>query len=65
MKYSPNAITDFKVKYKFRSFEEGGRKTPVYQGLRSDFWYHHKDSMENNVFMIWPLFEDENGDLID
>lgn len=52
---------DFKVKYKFRTFEEGGRQSPVFQGYRSDFWYYHKDNKENELFMIWPIFEDEKG----
>lgn len=65
MKHSRNTFKDFKVKYKFRSYEAGGRKNPAYQGIRSDFWYHHKDNAENDLFMIWPLFEDKNGDIID
>jgi len=52
---------DFKVKYKFRTFEQGGRMSPVFQGYRSDFWYYHKDNKDNEIFMIWPIFEDEKG----
>src|SRR5689334_3868363 len=55
---------DFRVKYKYRSVENGGRKHPPVQGLRCDFWYHHPDNKENSLFMIWPEFEDENKNVI-
>lgn len=36
-----------------------------YQGYRSDFWYDHSEHREtNHLFMIWPEFEDDNGDII-
>ncbi|HMS67975.1 MAG TPA: hypothetical protein PKD18_07545 [Saprospiraceae bacterium] len=65
MKHSQDTLGDFKVKYKFRSHEDGGRQNLPHQGIRSDFWYDHEDNQENGVFMIWPLFEDEQGKLID
>ena len=65
MKHSQDTFRDFKVKYKFRSYEKGGRRNPAHQGIRSDFWYHHADNPEDGLFMILPLFEDENGNLID
>ena len=65
MKHSQETFSDFKVKYKFRSYEDGGRQNPAHQGIRSDFWYHHEDNPEDGVFMIWPLFEDDHGKLID
>ncbi len=34
-------------------------------GIRSDFWYYHEDNQEDGMFMIWPLFEDENGSIFD
>jgi hypothetical protein len=55
---------DFRVKYRFYKPEECGRKILPYQGIRSDFWYEHKDSEVNKIYMIWPEFEDENGNLI-
>lgn len=55
---------DFRVKYKFYTEAEGGRKTLPYQGIRSDFWYEHADHhKQNQLFMIWPEFEDENGNV--
>ena len=35
-----------------------------YQGIRSDFWYEHPDNVENNIYMIWPEFENEKGEVI-
>ena len=57
-------LADFKVKYKFFTKEEGGREIIPYQGIRSDFWYPHDDHKPNNIFMIWPEFEDDEGNLI-
>jgi hypothetical protein len=59
-----NQKEDFKVKYKFRLEEEGGRKHLPYQGIRSDFWYECDKHETGGIFMIWPEFEDENGGLI-
>ena len=54
---------DFRVKYKFRSPEEGGRTTgEPFQGIRSDFSFEGKE--ENNIYMIWPEFEDTNGNVL-
>lgn len=55
---------DFKVKYRFRSQEEGGRENLPYQGIRSDFWYEKDDNNEKWIYMIWPEFEDTNGELV-
>lgn len=53
---------DFKVKYRFYSAEEGGRKSPPYQGYRSDFWYSHPmHDNPNRIYMIWPEFLDDSG----
>lgn len=59
-----NRKEDFKVKYVFRTKEEGGRNSPAHQGIRSDFWYENKDNKDNQLFMIWPEFENEIGELI-
>jgi hypothetical protein len=55
---------DFKVKYKFRSEEEGGRKVLPNQGIRCDFWYEYPNHELNGIYIIWPEFEDNNGKLI-
>ncbi len=53
---------DFKVRYKFRSPEEGGRKSLPFQGIRSDFSYEEDE--EERQSMIWPEFLDATGKLI-
>ncbi len=54
---------DFRVKYKFRNPDEGGRKTGApYQGIRSDFSI--EGEAENKMYMIWPEFEDTEGNVI-
>lgn len=58
-----NHKADFRVKYKFRSPENGGRKTgPPYQGIRSDFSFVGEP--ENKMYMIWPEFEDNEGNVL-
>lgn len=54
---------DFRVKYRFYSEEEGGRKIIPFQGIRCDFVYNDSDK-EKRAYMIWPEFEDENGNVI-
>jgi hypothetical protein len=53
---------DFRVKYRFRSYEEGGRRVLPYQGLRCDFSY--ADEPHTTMYMIFPEFEDEIGQVI-
>ncbi|MFN8254051.1 MAG: hypothetical protein U0W24_00060 [Bacteroidales bacterium] len=54
---------DFRVKYKFRKLEDGGRKTgEPFQGIRSDFSY--VGEIENKMYMIWPEFEDCEGNVL-
>lgn len=55
---------DFKVKYRFYDEIEGGRKSLPFQGIRSDFWYEHDSHTMKGIFMIWPEFENESGELI-
>ena len=57
--------SDFKVKYKFRTYEQGGRKIPVFQGYRSDFWYYHEEVLLGHIYMMWPTFEDELGNILE
>ncbi|MCJ8289986.1 MAG: hypothetical protein HRT58_10010 [Crocinitomicaceae bacterium] len=55
---------DFMVKYRFYTIEENGRKTLPHQHIRNDFWYDHKDHKANQIFMIYPEFEDLEGEMI-
>lgn len=55
---------DFRVRYRFYTKEEGGRLSMPYQGYRCDFWYDHEGQMNKQVFMIWPEFENGNGEVI-
>ncbi|GAA4315872.1 hypothetical protein [Nibribacter koreensis] len=55
---------DFRVTYTIFTEEEGGRKTPPFQGIRWDFKYDHPEHSNGAIFMIWPEFEDAQGDLI-
>ncbi len=58
-----NHKADFRVKYRFRSPNEGGRKTgEPYQGIRSDFSFEGEE--KNRMYMIWPEFEDSEGNVI-
>lgn len=60
-----NHKADFRVRYRFYSENEGGRKKIPFQGYRSDFWYEHPDnSVVNQIFMIWPEFENTNQEVI-
>jgi len=54
---------DFRVKYRFYTPEEGGRKTIPFQGYCSDLWYDN-DGPSNQIFMIWPEFEANDRDII-
>ncbi|OQP57935.1 hypothetical protein A3860_39660 [Niastella vici] len=55
---------DFRIEYSFYSKEEGGREKLPFQGIRSDFWYDHQCHEVNWLFMIWPEFEDQSGNVI-
>lgn len=44
-------LPDFEVTYQLFSAEEGGRKTPAYQGIRWDFMY---DEYRNGLYMVYP-----------
>lgn len=58
-----NHKADFRVKYRFRSPEEGGRKSgPAYQGIRCDFSIVGETRKQQ--YQIWPEFEDASGDVI-
>lgn len=55
---------DFRVKYKFRSVEEGGRRRLPHQGYRADFSYAGDDIKKTGIYAIHPEFEDEEGNII-
>ena len=51
---------DFRVKYRFLSENEVGRKSPPLQGYRCDWLYSEDDPNPVGIWMIWPEFEDEH-----
>jgi len=55
---------DFIVEYLILTEEEGGRKTPPFQGVRWDFWYEHEENKDGWLFVIWPEFLEESGRVI-
>lgn len=58
-------LPDFRVKYRFYNESENGRSMLPYQGYRSDFWYEHPEhSKTNQLFMIWPEFENGSSQII-
>lgn len=58
-----NHKADFRVKYKFRSPDDGGRKTgEPFQGIRCDFSF--VEETENKLYMIWPEFEDNEENVL-
>lgn len=60
-----NHLPDFRVSYRFYDESEGGRKVIPGQGYRPDFWYYHElQPSPNSIYMIWPEFEDEQGNVI-
>jgi hypothetical protein len=50
---------DFEAIVRILTAREGGRCTPVYNGIRWDLRYFHQSDTE--LSMIWPEFIDENG----
>ncbi len=63
--YNFNHQADFRVSYKFFTAEEGGRQVLPIQGYRPDLWYNASEEiLPNQLFMIFPEFEDEQGELI-
>ncbi|MBL7698299.1 MAG: hypothetical protein JNK79_09080 [Chitinophagaceae bacterium] len=59
-----NHRADFRVKYRFFSEEEGGRKSLPFQGYRSDFWCPLENQYPTSIYMIWPEFETGEGRLL-
>ena len=59
-----NHPPDFIVDYRILTEAEGGRRTPVYQGIRWDLWYKVPELTGNHLWMVWPEFLDEAGSVI-
>ncbi len=55
---------DFVIKYRYFTPEEGGRQSLPYQHIRNDFWYEHPEHKPNHIFMIYPEFQNEQGESI-
>jgi hypothetical protein len=55
-------LPDFRVTYRLFTAEEGGRKTPAYQGIRWDFRYEDK-AISIGTWMIHPEFLDLKGEV--
>jgi len=57
---------DFEVRYRFLTAAEGGRKTgPPAQMYRSDWSYGGEDITETGIYMIWPIFLDKDGEIVE
>ncbi|NGZ76628.1 hypothetical protein [Saccharibacillus alkalitolerans] len=54
---------DFRVRYRFYTEEEGGRRSLPYQGYRSDFAYDGDDISQTGIYAIHPEFEDADGEV--
>lgn len=52
-------VADFRVTYRLFTTEEGGRKTPAYQGIRWDIRYAEETRPHN--WMVYPEFIDPDG----
>lgn len=52
---------DFEAVIRLFSTEEGGRRTPAFNGVRWDFDYVD-GSRELGSYMIWPEFVEETGE---
>ncbi len=55
---------DFKVRYRFIPYAEGGRVQVPYQGYRSDFHYEGEDMQVDGIYMIWPEFLCPDGSVM-
>lgn len=53
--------SDFEARIYILAPEEGGRRTPVFNGVRWDFTYVADDPDPDGYYMIWPRFIDASG----
>jgi hypothetical protein len=58
-----NRKCDFVVEYKFIA-NQSDYQVKLSQGMRSDFSYAEDDE-EMPVYMIWPEFENDSGEIIE
>lgn len=56
---------DFEVEYRFYRPDEGGRTVTPAQGYRSDWSYEGDKIGKTGIYMIWPIFLTESGDLVE
>lgn len=55
---------DFRVRYRFLSESEGGRKDLPLQHIRSDFLYEGDDPQIEGIWCIWPEFISADGTVL-
>ena len=65
MRSPPVDAHDFNAEVCLLSPTEGGRRTPVYNGIRWDFCYVDgaDEISPRELYMIWPTFWTEQGQL--
>jgi hypothetical protein len=54
---------DFEAMIRIYRTDEGGRKTPPFNGIRWDFAYEG-DSISDSLYMIYPDFYDSEGNAL-
>lgn len=54
---------DFRVHYRLDIDPELGQ-IKIRQGIRSDFLYEGDDPVKDGVYMIWPEFLDDEGNVV-
>lgn len=52
---------DFEAEITILTAQQGGRKSPLFNGIRWDFGYL-EDPPDSEIYMIHPLFIDDHGD---
>lgn len=52
---------DFRVRYRFLTEAEGGRRELPFQHIRSDFLYEGDDPQADGIWCIWPEFLSTSG----
>ena len=58
-------LPDFRVSYRLYNIEEGGRRTPHFQGVRWDFAFEDESiAKPKQVFIIWPEFITSAGEAL-
>ena len=59
-------IHDFEVKYRFFSIDEGGREIGApFQDYRCDWAYEGDDIKKTGIYMIYPEFVDNDGNVLE